>query len=47
MASDLLLDSNKGMLEMMTESTYPGQRGSHPATGEEVLDLARQLKALC
>ncbi len=31
------------MLDTMTESTYPGQRGRHPGFGEEILEVARGL----
>ncbi|KAL8705488.1 MAG: hypothetical protein Q9201_001419 [Fulgogasparrea decipioides] len=42
MTKDLILDTNKGMLDMMTESTYPDQKGKHPQIGEEVLELAKR-----
>ena len=43
MAKDLILDTNKGMLDMMMESTYPGQTGEPPTFGDEVLAVAREL----
>ncbi|KAL8979545.1 MAG: hypothetical protein Q9205_005143 [Flavoplaca limonia] len=39
----LILDTTPGMLNMMTETTYPDQRGAHPDFGEEILELARHL----
>lgn len=39
----LMLDQVPGMLDQMTESTYPSQAGQHPAFGEDVPALARQL----
>lgn len=42
-AGMLITDQMKGALNMMTESTYPGQKGQHPAFGEEVLKLAGEL----
>ena len=39
----LILDTRPGMLNMMTETTYPDQRGAHPDFGEEILELARHL----
>ena len=42
-AKQLITDANPGMLDMMTESTYPEQRGRHPAFGETVLQAARKL----
>jgi hypothetical protein len=46
MASNLILDTQKGMLDGMTESTYPEQKGKHPAFGEEILQLARDMLSL-
>lgn len=43
MARELILDTNPGMLDMMTEGTYPEQKGKHPAMGEDILDVARTL----
>ncbi|OCL01330.1 hypothetical protein AOQ84DRAFT_350832 [Glonium stellatum] len=43
MAKELLLDTKPGMLHMMTEATYPEQKGKHPEFGEEILELARRL----
>jgi hypothetical protein len=43
MASQLILDTKPGTLDMMTETTYPEQRGQHPQFGEEILQLAREL----
>ena len=45
-AKQLITDANPGMLDMMTESTYPEQRGRHPAFGEAVLQAARKLDDL-
>lgn len=39
----LLLDTRPGLLETMTESTYPDQKGNHPELGNEILDAARAL----
>ncbi|KAF2815288.1 uncharacterized protein BDZ99DRAFT_516024 [Mytilinidion resinicola] len=43
MAQQLILDTKPGMLDMMTEMTYPEQKGRHPRFGEEILGLARGL----
>ncbi|KAF2439167.1 hypothetical protein P171DRAFT_502328 [Karstenula rhodostoma CBS 690.94] len=45
-ACNLILDVQKGMLDEMTESQYPEQRGKHPAFGEEILALAREMSKL-
>lgn len=42
-AGMLITDQMKGALDMMTESTYPGQKGQHPAFGEEILKLAGEI----
>lgn len=42
-AGMLITDQMKGALDMMTESTYPGQKGQHPEFGEEILKLAREI----
>ncbi|KAL9000693.1 MAG: hypothetical protein Q9169_000729 [Polycauliona sp. 2 TL-2023] len=42
-AKMLILDTQPGMLNMMTETTYPDQKGAHPDFGEEILELARHL----
>lgn len=42
-AGMLITDQMKGALDMMTESTYPGQKGKHPEFGEEILKLAREM----
>lgn len=42
-ACNLILDSQKGMLDDMTESQYPEQKGKHPSFGEEILTLAREM----
>ncbi|KAL9003364.1 MAG: hypothetical protein Q9188_003758 [Gyalolechia gomerana] len=42
-AKMLILDTQPGMLDMMTETTYPDQSGKHPEFGEEILELARHL----
>lgn len=39
----LLLDTQPGMVDQMTEMTYPDQQGKHPEFGEEILALAREL----
>lgn len=44
-AKQLMCDDMPGMLNMMTESTYPGQKGAHPAFGEELLEIARRFEA--
>ena len=40
----LMTDQMPGMLDLMTEQTYPGQKGKHPEFGEDVLEVARQLE---
>ena len=40
-AGQLML--NDKMLHPMVESTYPGRKGKHPAFGDELLKLAREL----
>ena len=42
-AGMLITDKSPGMLDQMTESTYPGQAGQHPEFGEEILEIARTL----
>lgn len=42
-AGMLITDQMKGALNMMTESTYPGQKGQHPDFGEEILKLAGEI----
>lgn len=42
-AGMLITDWMKGVLDMMTESTYPGQKGQHPEFGEEILKLAGEM----
>ena len=42
-ASMLIRDEMKGALDMMTEQTYPGQKGAHPEFGQEILDIAGRL----
>ncbi len=42
-AGMLITDRMKGVLNMMTESTYPGQKGQHPEFGEEILKLAGEM----
>ncbi|KAL9030452.1 MAG: hypothetical protein Q9196_001436 [Gyalolechia fulgens] len=42
-AKMLILDTQPGMLDMMTERAYPAQGGKHPEFGEEILELARHL----
>ena len=39
----LITNQMKGALDMMTESTYPGQKGKHPDFGEEILKLAGEM----
>ncbi|KAL1604755.1 hypothetical protein SLS60_004295 [Paraconiothyrium brasiliense] len=46
MDPELPQDSQKGMLDEMTESQYPEQKGKHPAFGEEILQLARDMLKL-
>ena len=43
-AKMLITDQMPGMLDMMTEQTYPGQMGQHPEFGEDILEVARHLK---
>ena len=43
LSQQLILDTKPGMLDAMTESTYPNQAGGAPAFGEEILALAREL----
>jgi len=43
MSAQLILDTQPGMLDQMTESTYPGEMGKHPEFGEEILGIARGL----
>lgn len=43
LARELMLDSKPGMLDSMTEATYPEQKGQHPGFGEEILAMAREL----
>ncbi len=42
-AGDLILDTNRGMLDMMVDSTYPGQPGPRPVIGEDIKAVARKL----
>lgn len=44
MASELLLDSKPGMLDMMVQSSYPNQSGPTPVIGEDIKEAARKLK---
>lgn len=43
MAKELLLDSKPGMLDMMIDSTYPGQTGPKPEIGDDLKEAARAL----
>ncbi|KAL8693921.1 MAG: hypothetical protein Q9218_001335 [Villophora microphyllina] len=43
MTQQLILDTKKGALDMMTELTYPDQKGRHPEFGEEILEMAKHL----
>lgn len=43
MASQLILDTKPGMLNMMIESTNPEQKGKHPEFGDEIKALAREI----
>lgn len=36
-------DDVTGMLDVMTETTYPGSRGAHLGFGEEGLEVAMRL----
>ena len=42
-AGMLITDEMKGALDVMTETVYPGQKGQHPAFGEEILRLGGEL----
>lgn len=42
-ASMLITDQLPGMLDLMTEQTYPGQKGNHPEFGDEILDIVKRL----
>ena len=42
-AGMLITNQMKGALDMMTESTYTGQKGQHPEFGEEILKLAEEM----
>ena len=42
-ASILILDTNPGSLNQMTEMTYPGQTGKHPDFGDEIMEIAQRL----
>ena len=42
-AGMLIANKMEGALDMMTESTYPGQKGQHPEFGEEILKLAGKM----
>lgn len=42
-AGMLITNQMKGALDMMTEATYPGQKGQHPEFGEEILKLAGEI----
>ncbi|KAK7192327.1 hypothetical protein PSPO01_01899 [Paraphaeosphaeria sporulosa] len=42
-AANLILDVQQGVLDGMTESQHPEQRGKHPAFGEGILALAREI----
>ncbi|KAK3062409.1 hypothetical protein LTS18_004111 [Coniosporium uncinatum] len=43
MTQSLIMDTAKGRLNAMTESTYPEQKGRHPNFGSEIKSLARGL----
>ena len=43
LAAQLILDTMPGMLNTMTEKTYPGQAGQHPEFGEGIMESARKL----
>ena len=43
MVKMLILDTNKGALDKMMESTDPDQGGRHPDFGAEILEIARSL----
>ena len=44
-AGVLILDNSKGMLDQITERTYPEQTRQHPESGEEILAIARTLQS--
>lgn len=39
----LITDKEAGMLNQMTEMTYPGQKGKHPDFGDKILEIAGTL----
>ena len=39
----LITDKEAGMLDQMTEMTYPGQKGKHPEFGDRILEIANTL----
>ena len=43
MSKNLILDTQPGMLDMMTEASYPNQGGEPPVFGAEILAVAREL----
>jgi len=43
MTQELILDTVKGRLDKMTETTYPEQKGRHPEFGSEIKALAKGL----
>lgn len=45
MGANLLLDTNRGMLDMMVQGTYPSQSSPQPVIGEDILEAARKLVA--
>ena len=44
-ACDLILNTTPGMLDMMMQPTSSGQNSTQPEFGEEILEIARSLKA--
>ena len=42
-AGMLITNRLEGALDIMTESTYPGQKGQHPEFGEDILKLAGEM----
>ena len=41
MSAIMITDTESGRLEMMTEMTYPDQRGKHPNFSDEVMEAAK------
>ena len=44
MANQLILDTTPGMLNMMIQTTYPGQTGQQAEFGDDIVEAAKKLK---